>query len=63
MLERKKTMLEAGLNLQPESVNAHELAMNYANNVIDKIQESDGQHNLDPLTKKLKRNLRNKVIK
>ena len=62
-LERKKSMLEAGLNLQPESVNAHELAMNYANNVIVKIQDTDANHELDTLTKKLRRNLRNKVAK
>ena len=62
-LERKQSMLEAGLNLQPESVNAHELALNYANNVIVKIQDTDTHSELDTLTKKLRRNLRNNVAK
>ena len=63
VLERKKIMLEAGLNLQTESVNSHDLVNNYASSVIEKIQESDVQHNLDPLAKKLRRNTRSRVPK
>lgn len=62
-LERKKAMLEAGLNLQPESINAHELAMRVASKVIDNIQESDSQKALDGVSKRLQRKLMNKLIK
>ena len=60
MLERKKDMMEAGLYLEPETINAHQLAIKATNNVIDKIHSSDIDSLLEPLTKKLQRNLRNK---